>query len=103
MVNNLVKVGNVNQINQLERDEDVVAQAQAIAALKTLPQLSFSVTNAMNNFLNDTKVLLSLMLDFDSCFEWNVKSSMLFCSDKAFWRVRIETAFALANTASEVL
>lgn len=61
-------------INQLERDEDVVAQAQAIAALKTLPQLSFSVTNAMNNFLNDTK---------------------------AFWRVRIETAFALANTASE--
>ncbi|KAJ6970173.1 hypothetical protein NC653_034674 [Populus alba x Populus x berolinensis] len=62
------------KINQLERDEDVVAQAQAIAALKTLPQLSFSVTNAMNNFLNDTK---------------------------AFWRVRIETAFALANTASE--
>ncbi|CAK7349783.1 unnamed protein product [Dovyalis caffra] len=63
-------------INQLEKDEDVVAQAQAIAALKALPQLSFSVTNAMNNFLSDTK---------------------------AFWRVRIETAFALANTASEAI
>ncbi|KAJ6676938.1 TRANSCRIPTION INITIATION FACTOR TFIID [Salix viminalis] len=61
-------------INQLEKDEDVVAQAQAIAALKALPQVSFSVTNAMNNFLSDTK---------------------------AFWRVRIETAFALANIASE--
>ena len=59
LVNNLLKVCNVNQINQLEKDEDVVAQAQAIAALKALPQVSFSVTNAMNNFLSDTKVLLS--------------------------------------------
>ncbi|XP_015584210.2 transcription initiation factor TFIID subunit 2 isoform X1 [Ricinus communis] len=61
-------------INQLEKDEDVVAQAQAIAALEALPQLSFSVVNALNNFLSDSK---------------------------AFWRVRIEAAFALANTASE--
>ncbi|OAY50235.1 transcription initiation factor TFIID subunit 2 isoform X2 [Manihot esculenta] len=61
-------------INQLEKDEDVVAQAQAIAALEALPQLSFSVVNALNNFLSDSK---------------------------AFWRVRIEAAFALANSASE--
>ncbi|XP_031287927.1 transcription initiation factor TFIID subunit 2 [Pistacia vera] len=61
-------------INQLEKDGDVVAQAQAIAALESLPQLSFSVVNTLNNFLSDSK---------------------------AFWRVRIEAAFALANTASE--
>lgn len=61
-------------INQLEKDKDVVAQAQSIATLQALPQLSFSVVNALNNFLNDSK---------------------------AFWRVRIEAAFALANTASE--
>ncbi|WCJ22004.1 Transcription initiation factor TFIID subunit 2 [Euphorbia peplus] len=61
-------------INQLEKDEDVVAQAQAIAALEALPQLPFSVINALNNFLSDSK---------------------------AFWRVRIEAAFALATTASE--
>ncbi|KAF2325520.1 hypothetical protein GH714_029810 [Hevea brasiliensis] len=74
VVNNFVYCGNVHQINQLEKDEDVVAQAQAIAALEALPQLSFSVVNALNNFLRDPK---------------------------AFWRVRIEAAFALANTASE--
>ncbi|XP_050376099.1 transcription initiation factor TFIID subunit 2 isoform X2 [Argentina anserina] len=61
-------------INQLEKDKDVVAQAQAIAMLESLPQLPFSVVNALNNFLVDSK---------------------------AFWRVRIEAAFALANTASE--
>ncbi|XP_019244143.1 PREDICTED: transcription initiation factor TFIID subunit 2 isoform X1 [Nicotiana attenuata] len=61
-------------INQLERDRDVVAQAQAIATFETLPQLSFSVVNALNNFLSDSK---------------------------AFWRIRIEAAFALASTASE--
>ncbi|KAL7161014.1 hypothetical protein ACSBR2_041626 [Camellia fascicularis] len=61
-------------INQLEKDKDVVAQAQAIAMLEGLPQLSFSVINALNNFLSDAK---------------------------AFWRVRIEAAFALANTATE--
>ncbi|KAK9278347.1 hypothetical protein L1049_027912 [Liquidambar formosana] len=63
-------------INQLEKDKDVVAQAQAIATLEALPQLSFSVVNSLNNFLSDSK---------------------------AFWRVRIEAAFALANTASEIL
>ncbi|KAL2467640.1 Transcription initiation factor TFIID subunit 2 [Forsythia ovata] len=61
-------------INQLEKDKDVIAQAQAIAALEALPQLSFSVVSALNNFLMDSK---------------------------AFWRVRIEAAYALANTASE--
>ncbi|KAB2072837.1 hypothetical protein ES319_A07G044500v1 [Gossypium barbadense] len=61
-------------INQLEKDEDVVAQAQAITALESLPELSFSVLKALNNFLNDSK---------------------------AFWRVRIEAALALASTSSE--
>lgn len=56
LVNNFVYCGNIHQINQLEKDEDVVAQAQAIAALEALPQLSFSVVNALNNFLSDSKV-----------------------------------------------
>ncbi|KAG8376748.1 hypothetical protein BUALT_Bualt09G0096000 [Buddleja alternifolia] len=61
-------------MNQLEKDKDVVAQAQAIAVLEALPQLSFSVVNALNNFLSDSK---------------------------AFWRVRIQAAYALATTACE--
>ncbi|XP_051150213.1 transcription initiation factor TFIID subunit 2 [Andrographis paniculata] len=61
-------------INQLEKDKDVVAQAQAIAVLEALPQLSFSVVNALNNILSDSKV---------------------------FWRVRIEAAYALAATTCE--
>lgn len=61
-------------INQLEKDKDVAAQAQAIATLEALPQFSFSVVNALYNFLSDSK---------------------------AFWRVRIDAAFALAHTASE--
>lgn len=46
-----------NQINQLEKDKDVIAQAQAIATLEMLPQPSFSVVNALNNFLRDPKVI----------------------------------------------
>ncbi|KAK4567799.1 hypothetical protein RGQ29_003526, partial [Quercus rubra] len=42
-------------INQLEKDRDVIAQAQAIATLEALPQLSFSVVNALNSFLTDSK------------------------------------------------
>ncbi|KQJ90190.1 hypothetical protein BRADI_4g29947v3 [Brachypodium distachyon] len=61
-------------INQLEKDKDVISQSQAIAVLEKLPQISFAVINALNNFLNDTK---------------------------AFWRVRVEAAYALAVTASE--
>lgn len=61
-------------INQLEKDKDVIAQAQAIATIEALPQISFAVVTALNNFLTDSK---------------------------AFWRVRIEAAFALASTASE--
>ncbi|TVU09497.1 hypothetical protein EJB05_42973 [Eragrostis curvula] len=61
-------------INQLEKDKDVISQSQAIAVLEKLPQLSVSVINALNNFLNDTK---------------------------AFWRVRVEAAYALAVTSSE--
>lgn len=44
------------QINQLEKDKDVISQSQAISVLEKLPQLSFAVINALNNFLNDTKV-----------------------------------------------
>ncbi|KAK7330203.1 hypothetical protein VNO77_24390 [Canavalia gladiata] len=61
-------------INQLEKDKDVIAQAQAIAALEASSQLSFSVVNTLNNFLSDSK---------------------------AFWRVRVEAAFALASSASK--
>ncbi|XP_048137584.1 transcription initiation factor TFIID subunit 2 isoform X3 [Rhodamnia argentea] len=61
-------------VNQLEKDKDVVAQAQAIATLEALPECSFAIVNALNNFL---------------------------CDSKVFWRVRIEAAFALATTASE--
>ncbi|GAB2300049.1 hypothetical protein Dimus_034090 [Dionaea muscipula] len=61
-------------INQLEKDKDVVAQAQAVAILELLPNFPFAVVNVLNNFITDTK---------------------------AFWRLRIEAAFALAKTASE--
>jgi transcription initiation factor TFIID subunit 2 len=63
-------------INQLEKDKDVISQSQAISVLEKLPQLSSAVINALNNFLNDTK---------------------------AFWRVRVEAAYALAVTASEAI
>ncbi|ESQ27774.1 hypothetical protein EUTSA_v10018013mg [Eutrema salsugineum] len=61
-------------VNQLEKDGDVVAQAQAVASLEALKQHSFSIVNALNNTLTDSKV---------------------------FWRIRIGAAFALAKTASE--
>ncbi|CAN8234934.1 unnamed protein product [Cochlearia groenlandica] len=61
-------------VNQLEKDGDVVAQAQAIASLEALKQHSFSIVNALNNVLTDSKV---------------------------FWRIRIGAAFALARMASE--
>ncbi|KAF5806616.1 putative peptidase M1, membrane alanine aminopeptidase, aminopeptidase N-like protein [Helianthus annuus] len=60
-------------INQLEKDKDVVAQVQAITALELFPRL-LSIVNALSNLL---------------------------CDSQAFWRVRIEAAFALASTASE--
>lgn len=46
----------IYQINQLEKDKDVVAQAQAIATLEMLPQLSFTVVNTLNGILSDSKV-----------------------------------------------
>lgn len=61
-------------INQLEKDRDVVAQAQAIATLEELPYIPFPVINSLMNFVADSKV---------------------------FWRVRIEAAFAMAKVASE--
>lgn len=61
-------------ISQLEKDKDVVAQLQAITTLCSFPRLSFSIVNALNSCLIDSKV---------------------------FWRVRIESAFALAKTATE--
>ncbi len=56
-------------MNQLEKDEDVVAQAQAITSLESLPQLSFSVINALNSFLNNSKVqiLLPDVLNLNFC------------------------------------
>lgn len=48
----------LDQVNQLEKDGDVVAQAQAIASLEALKQHSFSIVNALNNILTDSKVLL---------------------------------------------
>ncbi|KAI3679584.1 hypothetical protein L2E82_51122 [Cichorium intybus] len=51
----------------------VVAQAQVITTLKLFPRL-LSIVNALSNLL---------------------------CDSQAFWRVRIEAAFALATTASE--
>ncbi|KAM6569313.1 hypothetical protein CsatB_017298 [Cannabis sativa] len=80
-------------INQLEKDRDVIAQAQAIAMLETSPQLSFNIVTALNNFLTDSKVLP--LAEFHFFFFY------FFIFLKAFWRVRIEAAFALANTASE--
>ncbi|EPS60939.1 hypothetical protein M569_13860, partial [Genlisea aurea] len=61
-------------VYQLEKDKDVVAQAQAIGVLQELPQILYPVVNALSNFLNDSK---------------------------AFWRVRIQAAYALATTACE--
>lgn len=61
-------------ISQLEKEKDVVAQLKAIATLCSFPRLSFSIVNALNSCLIDPKV---------------------------FWRVRIESAFALAKTATE--
>ncbi|XP_076922819.1 transcription initiation factor TFIID subunit 2-like isoform X2 [Bidens hawaiensis] len=60
-------------INQLEKDKDVVAQVQAITALELFPH-HMPIVNALNHLL---------------------------CDSQAFWRVRIEAAFALATTASE--
>ena len=81
-VNDVDKIGILNQINQLERDKDVVAQAQAIATLEALPQLSFSVVNALNNFLSDSKVLILSEVQFLS-MHWclvicNFKISSMF-------------------------
>lgn len=55
----------LNQINQLEKDKDVVAQAQAIAMLEAMPQLSFSVVTSLNNFLTDAQVFF---LSFSTVF-----------------------------------
>lgn len=48
------------QINQLEKDKDVISQSQAISTLEMLPNHSFSVVNALNNFLIDSKVVFRL-------------------------------------------
>ena len=47
------------QINQLEKDRDVVAQAQAIATLDELRNVPFPVINALANFVADSKVSLT--------------------------------------------
>lgn len=89
----------------MERDKDVVAQAQAIEVLEALPQLSFSVVNALNSFLSDSKVISTLLHHFCIYFvcpylcALNCLSIFVF---QAFWRVRIQAAYALAATTSEV-
>ncbi|KAL2935493.1 Transcription initiation factor TFIID subunit 2, partial [Bienertia sinuspersici] len=75
-------------INQLEKDRDVVAQAQAIATLEELPNIPFPVMNALTNFIADSKVSTNLAV-------------LMIFSNLAFWRVRIEAAFVLAKVASE--
>jgi hypothetical protein len=50
----------ISQINQLEKDRDVVAQAQAIATLSELPSVPFPVINALTNFIADSKVSANL-------------------------------------------
>ena len=81
----------------------MVAQSQAIAALESLPELSFSVVKALNNFLTDSKVLCSVKTYLVmSETKWNSIHFNFSCCVKAFWRVRIEAAFALASTSSEV-
>lgn len=44
------------QINQIEKDRDVVAQSQAITALASIPEMSFGAANALCNCLVDSKV-----------------------------------------------
>ncbi|KAK9748208.1 hypothetical protein RND81_02G043200 [Saponaria officinalis] len=61
-------------INQLEKDRDVVAQAQAIVTLEEFANVPFPIISSLTNFVADIKV---------------------------FWRVRIEAVFALAKIASE--
>lgn len=62
------------QINQLEKDKDVIAQAHAIAMLETSPQLSFSIVSALNNFLNDSKVVAAIRAEslFEALVKWNM-------------------------------
>lgn len=61
------------QINQLEKDKDVIAQAQAITTLEMLPQPSFSVVNALNNFLRDPKVISLFWDRFLFCYVLNLQ------------------------------
>lgn len=104
------------KINQLEKDKDVTAQAQAIAVLETLPQLPFSVVNALSNFLSDSKVfffkkLCARLKYFFLAQLWFATYAFLFLVTwirnftfiiQGFWRVRIQAAYALAYTSSEV-
>lgn len=93
-----------DQVNQLEKDKDVVAQAQAIATLEALPECSFAIVNALHNFLCDSKVnyLYISILHMITIVRF-IAIKQFVCFLKAFWRVRSEAAFALATTASEVL
>lgn len=46
------------QINQLEKDRDVIGQVQAVTALRAHSRTSFALVNALSNCLNDPKVHL---------------------------------------------
>lgn len=70
----------LDQVNQLEKDGDVVAQAQAIASLEVLKQHSFSIVNALNSILIDSKVLsVSCVLISKSSLKMKFISSRKYC------------------------
>lgn len=71
----------VEQINQLEKDRDVVGQLQAIAAMIALPRPSFAISTALNTSLIDSKVKSVLSYScsrslkrfvFDSIYETSI-------------------------------
>lgn len=69
-----------DQVNQLEKDGDVVAQAQAIASLEALKHHSFSIVNALNNILTDSKVLsISCVLLSNTSLKMKFFSSRYYC------------------------
>lgn len=70
----------LDQVNQLEKDGDVVAQAQAIASLEALKQHSFSIVNALNSILIDSKVLsVSCVLVSKPSLKMKFISSRKYC------------------------
>lgn len=74
----------ISQINQLEKDRDVVAQVQAIKTLEMLPQISFTVVNTLYGILSDSKVCYFLSVIYFgrkgklSMFQYLLGTKLLF-------------------------